>query len=161
MSSIPVEYPPPTLLTLPLIPQAEWNRRLRKQLQAVVLKYRVNGKVSALEPRSGAAYEEICASRARAKGGPGRDRDARIHRLQAHLSWQHCGTRRPTFTLSSPGRARSRHTLGWSHGCADPQRGPTGEDSCPDRFLRLLKGCVHSMQVDSLAISERNCGWCM
>ena len=55
------QYPPPRLLTLPLMPQAEWNRRLRKRLEAVVLKYRVNGSVSALEPRSGTAYEEICA----------------------------------------------------------------------------------------------------
>ena len=55
------EYPPPTLLTLPLVPQAEWNRRLMKRLRAVVLKYRTNGNVSALEPRSGTAYEEICA----------------------------------------------------------------------------------------------------
>ena len=55
------QYPPPTLLTLPLMPQAEWNRRLRKRLEAVDLKYRVTGNVSALEPRSGTAYEEICA----------------------------------------------------------------------------------------------------
>jgi nucleotide-binding universal stress UspA family protein len=55
------QYPPPTLLTLPLMPQAEWNRRLRKRLDAVALKYRVNGSVSALEPGSGTAYEEICA----------------------------------------------------------------------------------------------------
>jgi nucleotide-binding universal stress UspA family protein len=32
-----------------------------KRLRAVVLKYRTNGNVSALEPRSGTAYEEICA----------------------------------------------------------------------------------------------------
>jgi nucleotide-binding universal stress UspA family protein len=55
------QYPPPTLLTLPLVPQAEWNRRLRKRLEAVALKYRINGNVSALNPRSGTAYEEICA----------------------------------------------------------------------------------------------------
>lgn len=55
------QYPPPTLLTLPLLPQAEWNRRLRRRLEAVALKYRVNGSVSPLEPRSGTAYEEICA----------------------------------------------------------------------------------------------------
>ncbi len=63
------QYPPPTLLTLPLMPQAEWNRRLRKRLEAVVLKYRVNGKVSALEPRSGTAYEEICAIARELKAG--------------------------------------------------------------------------------------------
>lgn len=55
------QYPPPTLLTLPLVPQAEWNRRLRKRLEAVALKYRINGKVFALDPRNGTAYEEICA----------------------------------------------------------------------------------------------------
>jgi nucleotide-binding universal stress UspA family protein len=48
------QYPPPTLLTLPLVPQAEWNRRLRKRLEAVASN-------SALEPSSGTAYEEICA----------------------------------------------------------------------------------------------------
>jgi nucleotide-binding universal stress UspA family protein len=56
------QYPPPTLLTLPLVPQAEWNRRLIKRLTAVALKYRTNGAVSALEPRTGTAYEEICAT---------------------------------------------------------------------------------------------------
>jgi nucleotide-binding universal stress UspA family protein len=55
------QYPPPTLMTLPLVPQAEWNTRLKKRLEAVALKYRLNGHVSALEPRSGTAYEEICA----------------------------------------------------------------------------------------------------
>jgi nucleotide-binding universal stress UspA family protein len=43
------------------VPQAEWNWRLRKRLEAVAWKYRINGNVSALEPRSGTAYEEICA----------------------------------------------------------------------------------------------------
>ena len=52
--------PPPTLLTLPLVPQSEWDRRFMKRLQALVLKYRTDGKVSALEPRSGTTYEEIC-----------------------------------------------------------------------------------------------------
>jgi nucleotide-binding universal stress UspA family protein len=33
-----------------------------KRLQAVTLKYRTNGAVSALEPRSGTAYDEICAT---------------------------------------------------------------------------------------------------
>lgn len=33
-----------------------------KRLRAVVLKYRTNGNVSALEPRSGTAYQEICAA---------------------------------------------------------------------------------------------------
>jgi nucleotide-binding universal stress UspA family protein len=55
------QQPPPTLLTLPMVPQAEWNRRLMKRLNGVALKYRTNGNVSALEPRSGTAYEEICA----------------------------------------------------------------------------------------------------
>ena len=55
------QYPPPTLMTLPLVPQAELNRRLMKRLKAVALKYRTDGKVSALEPRTGTAYEEICA----------------------------------------------------------------------------------------------------
>jgi universal stress protein A len=49
------------LLTLPLVPQAEWNRRLRRRLEAVAFKYQVNGGLSALEPCSGTAYEEICA----------------------------------------------------------------------------------------------------
>jgi nucleotide-binding universal stress UspA family protein len=56
------QQPPPTLLTLPLVPQAEWNRRLMKRLKAVALKYRTNCNVSTLEPRSGTAYEEICAT---------------------------------------------------------------------------------------------------
>jgi nucleotide-binding universal stress UspA family protein len=55
------QQPPPTLLTLPLVPQAEWDRRLMKRLQAVALKYRTDGKMSALEPRTGIVYEEICA----------------------------------------------------------------------------------------------------
>ena len=33
-----------------------------KRLQALVLKYRTDGNVSALEPRTGVAYEEICAA---------------------------------------------------------------------------------------------------
>jgi nucleotide-binding universal stress UspA family protein len=56
------QYPPPTLLTLPLVPLAEWDKRLMKQLEAIALKYRTNGTVSALKPRSGTAYEEICAT---------------------------------------------------------------------------------------------------
>jgi nucleotide-binding universal stress UspA family protein len=52
---------PPTLLTLPLVPQSQWGQRLMKRLEALVLKYRTDGKVSALEPRIGTAYEEICA----------------------------------------------------------------------------------------------------
>jgi nucleotide-binding universal stress UspA family protein len=51
---------PPTLLTLPLVPQSEWDQRLMRRLEALVLKYRTNGKVSAVEPRIGTAYEEIC-----------------------------------------------------------------------------------------------------
>ena len=54
------QQPPPTLLTLPLVPQLEWDQRLMKRLEALVLKYRTDGKVSALEPRIGTAYEEIC-----------------------------------------------------------------------------------------------------
>ena len=55
------QYPPPTLLTLPLVPQAELSRRLRQRLEAIALKYRTDGNVSALEPRTGIAYEEVCA----------------------------------------------------------------------------------------------------
>ena len=55
------QQPPPTLLTLPLVPQSEWNQRFMKRLQALVLKYRTDDNVSALEPRIGTAYEEICA----------------------------------------------------------------------------------------------------
>ena len=54
------QQPPPTLLTLPLVPQREWDQRLMKRLEALVMKYRTDGKVSALEPRTGTAYEEIC-----------------------------------------------------------------------------------------------------
>ena len=55
------QQPPPSLLTLPVVPQKEWNRRFIKRLQALALKYRTAGNVSALEPRTGIAYEEICA----------------------------------------------------------------------------------------------------
>ena len=54
------QQPPPTLLTLPLVPQSEWNRRFMKRLQTLARKYRTDGKISALEPRTGTAYEEIC-----------------------------------------------------------------------------------------------------
>jgi nucleotide-binding universal stress UspA family protein len=56
------QFPPPTLLTLPLLPQSELERRLTRQLQAVVLKYGTDGDVSALPLRTGTAYEEICAA---------------------------------------------------------------------------------------------------
>ena len=56
------QYPPPSLLTLPLVPQAELNKRLMKRLKAVALKYRTSGNISALEPCIGIAYEEICAT---------------------------------------------------------------------------------------------------
>jgi nucleotide-binding universal stress UspA family protein len=55
------QYPPPTLMTLPVVPQTEWNRRFMKRLETLVRKYRTDGKVSALEPRTGTAYEVICA----------------------------------------------------------------------------------------------------
>jgi nucleotide-binding universal stress UspA family protein len=54
------QQPPATLLTLPVVPQSEWNQRFMKRLQALANKYRTDGKVSALEPRTGTAYEEIC-----------------------------------------------------------------------------------------------------
>src|SRR6188508_2811367 len=34
------QQPPPTLLTLPLVPQSEWNRRFMKRLQTLARKYR-------------------------------------------------------------------------------------------------------------------------
>ena len=49
-------------MTLPLVPQVEWDRRLMKQLQAVAQKDPTDGNVSALEPCTGTAYEEICAA---------------------------------------------------------------------------------------------------
>ena len=54
------QQPPPSLLTLPVVPQTEWNRRFMKRLQRLVLKYRTDANVSALEPRTGITYEEIC-----------------------------------------------------------------------------------------------------
>jgi nucleotide-binding universal stress UspA family protein len=54
------QQPPPSLMTLPVVPQIEWDQRFMKRLQALVLKYRTDGNVSALEPRTGIAYEEIC-----------------------------------------------------------------------------------------------------
>jgi nucleotide-binding universal stress UspA family protein len=56
------QQPPPSLMTLPMAPQTEWDQRFMKRLQALVLKYRTDGNVSALEPRMGIAYEEICAA---------------------------------------------------------------------------------------------------
>jgi nucleotide-binding universal stress UspA family protein len=56
------QQPPPSLLTLPVVPQSEWNRRFMKRLRALVLKYRTDGNVSALEPRTGITYEEICVA---------------------------------------------------------------------------------------------------
>jgi nucleotide-binding universal stress UspA family protein len=56
------QQPAPSLLTLPVVPQTEWNRRFTKRLQALALKYRADGNVSALEPRTGITYEEICAA---------------------------------------------------------------------------------------------------
>jgi len=56
------QLPPPTLMTLPLVPQAELNRRFMKRLQAIASKYRTTGKVSVLNPLEGRAYEEICAA---------------------------------------------------------------------------------------------------
>jgi nucleotide-binding universal stress UspA family protein len=56
------QQPPPTLLTLPVVRQAEWNRRFMKRLSAIALKYRTDGKMSALDPRTGTAYEETCAT---------------------------------------------------------------------------------------------------
>jgi nucleotide-binding universal stress UspA family protein len=55
------QYPPPTLLTLPLVPQAELNRRLMKQLQAAAGMYDPRGDViHVLKLREGRAFEEIC-----------------------------------------------------------------------------------------------------
>jgi universal stress protein A len=54
------QQPPPSLLTLPVVPQIERDQRFMKRLQALVVKYRTNGNVSALVPRVGVAYEETC-----------------------------------------------------------------------------------------------------
>jgi nucleotide-binding universal stress UspA family protein len=57
------EYPPPTLLTLPLVPQAELNRRLLKQLRATAGMYHTGGgTIHVLKLREGRAYAEICAA---------------------------------------------------------------------------------------------------
>jgi nucleotide-binding universal stress UspA family protein len=56
------QYLPPTLLTLPLVPQAELNRQLLKRLQAVALKFSAAGKIEVHNPPEGRAYEEICAA---------------------------------------------------------------------------------------------------
>jgi nucleotide-binding universal stress UspA family protein len=56
------QYLPPTLLTLPLVPQSELNRQLLKRLQAVALKFSASGKIEVHIPREGRAYEEICAA---------------------------------------------------------------------------------------------------
>ena len=57
------EYPPPTLLTLPLVPQSEWNRRLMKQLQATAGMYDTGGRtIHVLKLCEGRAYEEICVA---------------------------------------------------------------------------------------------------
>jgi nucleotide-binding universal stress UspA family protein len=57
------EYPPPTLLTLPLVPQTELNRRLMKQLQATAGMYDTGGcAIHVLKLREGRAYAEICAA---------------------------------------------------------------------------------------------------
>jgi nucleotide-binding universal stress UspA family protein len=61
------QYLPPTLLTLPLVPQAELNRRLLKQLQAIALKFSPHGKIEIHNPPEGRAYEEICAVARRSK----------------------------------------------------------------------------------------------
>ncbi len=56
------QYLPPTLLTLPLVPQSELNRRLLKRLQAVALRFSASGKIEVHIPREGRAYKEICAA---------------------------------------------------------------------------------------------------
>jgi nucleotide-binding universal stress UspA family protein len=56
------QYLPPTLLTLPLVPQTELNRQLLKRLQAVALKFSAAGKIEVHNPPEGRAYEEICAA---------------------------------------------------------------------------------------------------
>jgi nucleotide-binding universal stress UspA family protein len=62
------EYPPPTLLTLPLVPQTELNRRLMKQLHATAGMYDTRGRaIHVLRLREGRAYEEICAVARRLK----------------------------------------------------------------------------------------------
>jgi len=45
-----------------MVPQTAWDRRFIKRLQALVLKYRTDSNVLALEPRTGVAYEEICTA---------------------------------------------------------------------------------------------------
>lgn len=61
------QYLPPTLLTLPLVPQAELNRQLLKRLQAVALKFSAAGKIEVHNLREGRAYKEICAAARRLK----------------------------------------------------------------------------------------------
>ncbi len=62
------QYPPHTLLTLPLVPQSELNRRLMKQLQATAGMYDTRGgAIHVLKLREGRAYEEICGVARRLK----------------------------------------------------------------------------------------------
>jgi universal stress protein A len=56
------QYLPPTLLTLPLVPQAEFNRQLLKRLQAVALKFSATGRIGVHNLREGRTDKEICAA---------------------------------------------------------------------------------------------------
>jgi len=57
------QLPPPTLMTLPLVPQVEWNRRFMKRLRAIALKYRTAGNVSVLSPREGRVMKRFAQQR--------------------------------------------------------------------------------------------------
>ena len=165
------QLPPPTLMTLPLVPQAEWNRRFMKQLQAVALKYRTDGNVSALEPRTGTAYEEICAAARELKadlivisthGYTGYKRaflGSTAERVVQHSPCPVLVVRQQPFAAGPP-----EATLTGRKGALSiraPERAfDSGRSLCRQIFPNVHASDL-IMDFNSPAISARNCAWCM
>ena len=129
-----------------------------KRLQAVALKYRTDGNVSALEPRTGTAYEEICAA--------ARELKADLIVISTH---GYTGYKRAF--LGSTAERVVQHSpcpvlvVRQHIGMALLIRAPAPAFDSGRSLRRQIFPNVHAsdliMDFNLPAISARNCAWCM
>ena len=106
-----------------------------KRLQALALKYRTDGNVSALEPRTGTAYEEICAAARELKA------DLIVIATHGYTGYKRMflGSTAERVVQHSPCPVLVvRQHIGALYRSAHPHRLSTQNDPCADRFFRMF-----------------------
>jgi len=160
------QLPPPTLMTLPLVPQVEWNRRFMKRLRAIALKYRTVGNVSVLSPREGRAYEEICAAARRLNA------DLIVVATHGYTSYKRAflGSTAERVVQHSPCPVLvvRQHLTSWSRS-TDPRTRtgfrltkilvPTDFSECSSAALTYARGLAHDFKAQLQLVHVINAHW--